>query len=106
MQTMPPSGLVEAASSNAASGASALVFGYIEGRAQEADLASYVVELTKLVLELQARLSQLEGAEKRARSSNARFCSSRRRTRGCASGFASSRLASGASSPSAPRPSN
>ncbi len=63
---MPPGGLVEAASSNAASGASALVFGYIEGRAQEADLASRVVELTKLVLELQARLSQLEGAEKRA----------------------------------------
>lgn len=63
---MPPGGLVEVASSNAASGASALVFGYIEGRAQEADLASCVVELTKLVLKLQARLSQLEGAEKRA----------------------------------------
>ena len=52
--------------SSVASGASALVLGYIDGRAQEADMASRLLDLTKLVLELQARLAQLEGAERRA----------------------------------------
>lgn len=46
-----------------ASGASALVLGYIDGRAQEADVASRLLELTKLVQELRA---QLEEAERRA----------------------------------------
>jgi transposase len=53
-------------SSNVASGATALVLGYIDGRAGEADMPSCVADLVKLVLELRARLAQLEGAERRA----------------------------------------
>jgi len=56
----------QSASSSVGSGASALVLGYIDGRAGEADLAARVADLMKLVLELQGRLAHLEGVEKRA----------------------------------------
>ncbi len=65
MQAKPASGLADVESSSVARSASALVLGYIDGRAQE-DLSARVLELTKLVLELQARLALLEGAERRA----------------------------------------
>ena len=57
----PPDGVGQPESSTVVSGASALVLGYIDGRAQEADMASRMADLTKLVLELQTRLTHLEG---------------------------------------------
>jgi transposase len=64
--TKPRDGVGQPETSSVASGASALVLGYIDGRAQEADMASRLADLMKLVLELQARLTKLEGAERRA----------------------------------------
>ena len=64
--TKPRCGVGQPESSSVASGASALVLGYIDGRAQEADMASRVADLMKIVSELQARLTELEGVERRA----------------------------------------
>jgi hypothetical protein len=64
--TKPRGGVGQPETSSVASGASALVLGYIDGRAQEADMASRVADLMTLVLELQARLTKLEGADRRA----------------------------------------
>jgi len=92
--------------SSVATGPSALVLEYIDERATDADMASRVADLVKLVLELQAGWHSSKAQRGGPRSWSAPSSSSVRKTRRCARGFVSLRLASDVSSPSAFPPSS